>query len=232
LIARERAGSPDGLTLAVKGGHNGENHNHNDVGTVVIALRGIPVVVDAGRPTYTAQTFSVERYQIWTMRSDWHNVPLIRACAQREGRPFAARDVVAEITDGRTALRLDLAAAYPRGDVRHWWRTAALDRSAARVTLNDAWELDDNGDPAPSTLHLLLAGDVRLVTDGAVIDALRGAGALGLVWDTSRAPATLQVRPLDDPWLTDVWGDHLTRLSIDLGTAPAGSLTVTVQEAL
>ena len=49
------AGSPDGLTLAAKGGHNGEHHNHNDVGSFVVASDGVPVLVDAGRPTYTAR---------------------------------------------------------------------------------------------------------------------------------------------------------------------------------
>ena len=34
LVARTSAGSAAGLTLAVKGGHNGEHHNHNDVGSV------------------------------------------------------------------------------------------------------------------------------------------------------------------------------------------------------
>ncbi len=62
LLARPAAGSAAGLTLAVKGGHNGEHHNHNDVGSVVVALGGVPVLVDAGRPTYTAQTFGPDRY--------------------------------------------------------------------------------------------------------------------------------------------------------------------------
>ena len=96
LIARPVAGITAGLTLAVKGGHNGEHHNHNDVGSFVVAVDGVPVIVDAGRPTYTAQTFGPDRYEIWTMQSAWHNVPVIGGRDQRPGAEYAARDV-----DGR-----------------------------------------------------------------------------------------------------------------------------------
>ena len=47
---------------------------------------GVPVLVDPGRPTYTAQTFGPDRYDIWTMQSTWHNVPEIRGTAQAPGR--------------------------------------------------------------------------------------------------------------------------------------------------
>ena len=50
------------LYVACKGGHNGENHNHNDVGTFLLFHRGEPVIVDAGNMVYTAKTFSQERY--------------------------------------------------------------------------------------------------------------------------------------------------------------------------
>ena len=86
--------SAAGLTLAVKGGHNGEHHNHNDVGSFVVASDGVPVIVDAGRPTYTAQTFGPDRYAIWTMQSGWHNVPVIGGREQLPGAAHAARDVV------------------------------------------------------------------------------------------------------------------------------------------
>src|SRR5262249_6996608 len=42
LTARERAGSADGLFLAAKGGHNAESHNHNDIGSFIVALDGAP----------------------------------------------------------------------------------------------------------------------------------------------------------------------------------------------
>jgi hypothetical protein len=76
LVSREQA-VVDGLTLAVKGGHNDENHNHNDVGSFIAALDGTPVLIDLGQPTYTAISFSARRYEQWVVRSEWHNVPVV-----------------------------------------------------------------------------------------------------------------------------------------------------------
>ncbi|WP_298455795.1 heparinase II/III family protein [uncultured Cellulomonas sp.] len=231
LVARATEGSTHGLTLAVKGGHNGEHHNHNDVGSVVVALGGVPVVVDAGRPTYTAQTFGPDRYELWTMQSQWHTVPTVRGTGQSPGRRFGARHTVAEVTGARAALHLDLAGAYDRPDVRHWWRTAGLDRTSGAVTIEDRWDLAPDPTPAPSScVHVLLAGDVVLDGRRAVVTALAGAGTVALTWAGTARGAHLEIRRLDDPMLGEVWGERLTRLVIDVGDAPTGSLTMTVGE--
>ncbi|WP_433795923.1 heparinase II/III domain-containing protein [Actinoplanes sp. CA-252034] len=220
LLARPTAGSSAGLTLAVKGGHNGENHNHNDVGSFIVARDGVPVLIDPGRPTYTAQTFGPRRYEIWTMRSTWHNTPSIRGAEQSAGRSFAARDVVADIGES-TSLTLDLAGAYPRDDVRHWVRAARLDRDTATITVRDSWELLPGS--GPIVLHLIAAGEVTLTDDGADIDGV------GVTWGA--LPCTVTTRQLDDPLLTEVWGGRLTRLDIDVTTlGPVGSLELIVKE--
>ncbi|MBQ2952389.1 MAG: heparinase II/III family protein [Clostridia bacterium] len=94
---------------AMKGGHNAESHNHNDVGSFVLAINGQMHVVDAGNMVYTAKTFSDRRYELWNCRSVYHNVPIIGGFEQCNGLQYAARDVEA-LPDG---LALDMAAAYP-----------------------------------------------------------------------------------------------------------------------
>jgi hypothetical protein len=233
LLARRATGSVAGLTLAVKGGHNGEHHNHNDVGAVVVALGGVPVLVDAGRPTYTARTFGPDRYGIWSMQSSWHNVPEIRGTAQREGARHAAREVSATVDDAGASLSLDLALAYPREDIRAWRRTARLDRVSGRVTVTDTWELEPAGEvpPAPTTVRWLAAGEVSVGLGRAEITALDGAGAVVLTWHPADAPCGVTARKLDDPMLSDVWGDQLTRLDIDVtASGPSGTLVVNVEE--
>jgi Heparinase II/III-like protein len=231
LLARNEAGSAAGLTLAAKGGHNGEHHNHNDVGSVVVALGGVPVLIDAGRPTYTAQTFGPDRYEIWTMQSSWHNVPEIRGTAQRDGAKFAAREVTATVDDSAATLALDLAAAYPRDDIRHWRRTAQLDRSTGRVRVTDAWELADADGEGPTTVRWLVAGEVLVEPGRAEITARHGAGTLVLTWEPVDAPGLVSERVLDDPMLSDVWGDQLTRLDIDVSRSePSGTLVLNVEE--
>ena len=231
LLARSQAGSARGLTLAAKAGHNGEHHNHNDVGEVVVALHGVPVVVDAGRPTYTAQTFGPDRYSIWTMQSTWHNVPEVRGTAQAAGAAYGARDVAVETDDAGASLRADLAAAYPRDDVARWWRTSRLDRTTGAVTVTDEWRLTGAADAgAETSVHLLLAGSVRTSAGAAEVDALGGAGTALLTWETA-VPCVATERLLDDPMLADVWGGRLTLLALDVsGLGASGTLRLTVEE--
>ncbi|HTN56215.1 MAG TPA: heparinase II/III family protein, partial [Microbacterium sp.] len=104
---RERAG----LGVVIKSGHNGENHNHNDLGSIAVAVDGVPLLPDLGRATYRAETFSDRRYELWNMRSDWHSTPLPRGAVQLPGAQWRCEATV--IDDGWV---LDLTAAYPGGD--------------------------------------------------------------------------------------------------------------------
>ena len=120
-----------GWTLACKGGHNGENHNHNDAGSFILFRNGEPTVVDAGNMVYTAKTFSAERYSLWNVRAAWHNVPIIGGQEQRDGREYAARNV--EYTpDG---LRMNLEPAYDdTAEVRELKRTFTLKPDGLTLT--------------------------------------------------------------------------------------------------
>ena len=120
----------DGLTLAVKGGHNGENHNHNDVGSFMVYADGGPVVVDMGNRVYTAKTFGPDRYTIDNTRSMNHNVPLIGGYEQAAGCEYAARDVRAN----ERGVSMELADAYPReAGVESLMREMSLDGDGIRL---------------------------------------------------------------------------------------------------
>ena len=97
------------LVAAMKGGHNAESHNHNDVGSFLVMAGGDMQVVDAGNMIYTAKTFSRQRYELWNCRAMYHNVPIIAGYEQQPGREFTAKDVCCT-DDG---MSLDLADAYP-----------------------------------------------------------------------------------------------------------------------
>jgi hypothetical protein len=229
-LARETAGTATGLALAVKGGHNGEHHNHNDVGSVVVAVDGVPILVDAGRPTYTAQTFGPDRYSIWTMQSSWHNVPEVCGRSQEPGPAYRAREMTVVDTHESCRVRLDLNAAYPVPELETWLRTATLDRHARRVTVEDVWTLTTVPDHAPTTVHYLLAGHVESPAPGrVVVRPLDGARVALITWDPRRATGALTGRTLDDPMLSGVWGEALTRLDLQVPDDPQSSLTLTLE---
>lgn len=224
LLAREQAGESAGLTLVAKGGHNGEAHNHNDVGEFIVCSDGVPVIVDAGRPTYTAATFGPGRYDIWTMQSTWHNVPQIAGVAQGAGEAFHARDVHAAVADDATSLSLELAGAYPQPVLRSWRRTMALDRKNRRITVDDAWDLADEAHEG-TVIRMLAAGAVRLRGDAAHITPLEGAPDLVVRWAGGIRPRLIE-RELDDPTLSTVWGSSLTMIELDVADMRAVTVTI------
>ena len=124
------------LYAAAKGGHNGESHNHNDVGTFVVYVDGLPEIIDVGNCVYTAQTFGPRRYELMNTRSRNHNVPLIGMNEQVAGREHAASAFEAD-TDG---VRMNLASAYPpEAGVQSLIRSMKV--TDAGITLTDEVEL-------------------------------------------------------------------------------------------
>lgn len=227
-----------GLTVTVKGGHNAENHNHLDVGSVSIASAGVPVVVDPGRATYSATTFGPDRYSEWQVGSDWHAVPRVAGAGQAIGRQAAAT-AVALLREPAAASRaespveglsLDLAAAYPTSGLRSWTRTARLDRSGGSVVVSDTWEFGDDQPPGPTLLRWILAGTVEPIPGGLRVTPVAPAPALMVRWPKT-CPGLLESRHLEDPILRSVWGATLTRLSIDVTAVSGCVLTATSEPA-
>ncbi|MBR7155916.1 MAG: heparinase II/III family protein [Lentisphaeria bacterium] len=88
FVVRQQPGSP--LSVSFKGGSNRESHNHNDVGTYVIAVDGVPLVIDPGNEIYSARTFSPRRYESKLLNSYGHSVPKIAGQLQTNmhGKPM------------------------------------------------------------------------------------------------------------------------------------------------
>ena len=131
-VFREREDGK-GLYFACKGGHNNESHNHNDVGSFLLYKNGRAVLIDAGSGRYTKKTFSPERYSIWNMSSEYHNLPVIGGYAQKNGLKYASRD---EKYDGEARrVSMELASAYADGaPINSFVRTSQFLGSALTVT--------------------------------------------------------------------------------------------------
>ncbi len=196
----------NGLTLAFKGGHNGENHNHNDVGSVVAYVDGEPCVVDMGNRVYTAKTFGPERYTLDNTRSRNHNVPLIGGAEQAPGREHAAREARAD-ADGAS---MELSGAYPReaGAERY---TRALTLTDAGFALRDTLTLDA---PREVTWVFMLR-EKPMCSPGAA-----HLGKLRLTFDPALA-CRAEAYPVTDERMARNFPGTLWRLT--LTAAPAAS---------
>ncbi|MBP5320995.1 MAG: heparinase II/III family protein, partial [Kiritimatiellae bacterium] len=138
LICRQPANGKPPFSLALKGGHNAEQHNHNDVGSYTIMLDGVEMAGDPGGEVYTRRTFSRDRYQSKVLNSYGHPVPVINGTLQPAGRQREARVTATAFTDAADTLTLDLARAYPVPALTRLERSFRYDRAARSVTVTDS----------------------------------------------------------------------------------------------
>ena len=195
----------NGLYAAVKGGHNAESHNHNDVGTFLLFVDGEPAVVDAGNMVYTAKTFSAERYTLWNTRSRNHNLPLVGGMEQRAGADARATD----LQIGANGVEMELAAAYPPGAHIERYRRSLVNDGAVTLTdtlalsspLDVQWVFLLRHEPVQSAPGRIVAGNVTIDYDSSLIygceeypvtDARMARSFPGSLWRVTltSAPAT------------------------------------------
>ena len=231
MAARSQAGSAAGLYVAAKGGHNAESHNHNDVGNFIVYAEGLPALIDVGVETYTAKTFSGQRYEIWTMQSSYHNLPAVNGVMQKEGRQFAARDVKYSATAERAEFSLDLAGAYPaEAGIKSWVRTLALERQR-QVILRERFTLEK--DKTPIVLALMSCRRPETAQGGRILLAnppQSGSTApLAILYDAGFFSAKVETIPIADGRLRSSWGDTLYRILLTAAAAPAnGEYTIRI----
>jgi hypothetical protein len=237
LVSRDAAGSDAGLFLAAKGGHNGESHNHNDIGSFIVSCDGRPLVVDAGVGEYTRSTFDPdERYKLWTMQSGFHTLlPAVDGVMQAPGQEYAARDVAYEAGDASSSLSLDIAGAYPAEAGVSTWHRKIEHRRGIGVFVEDDYVLSrPAGEIVLSLLtpsRVRLAGKRRMKLGHAPLPGGRTAaqGTMDAVFPEG-ATVTIHAEALtfDDMRLCASWGSRLERVVIRLEKPPlAGKLLFT-----
>jgi hypothetical protein len=212
VVARDKENSKQGFLFAAKGGHNEESHNHNDIGSFILYYNGLPALIDAGVGTYTRQTFSRERYSIWTMRSGYHNLPVINGVEQKNGKQYAARNVYFKSNTKTVEFSLDIAGAYPpEAHVKTWQRGYKLQREKS-FTINDRYVLSENN--GENSLHFMTSCKTSVIKPGII--HLEGENfVLELSYDTSKLKARTENMDITDPRLQGAWGNKITRIILD-----------------
>jgi len=216
MIARQREGSVDGLYLAAEGGHNAKSHNHNDVGNFLVFANGKPAIIDVGVETYSAKTFSAQRYDIWTMQSAYHNCPTIAGVMQKPGRQFAASEVTHEADDQAAQIGMNIEHAYPpEAGLKSWRRTFRFDRVQNEIEIRDRYALSK----AAGDITLTLMTPCRAVESAPGELTLDPAG-IKVSFDAQALHAVTEEVAITDGHLRSSWGDRLYRILLKCDKPP------------
>lgn len=194
-----------GWFLATKGGFNNESHNHNDAGTFSLYINNSPILIDAGVGTYTRQTFSSERYSIWTMQSNYHNLPMINGVPQRFGQEYKATNVVCK--EKQRYFSADISTAYPEeAAVNSWIRSYKLENK--RLVITDKFSLKET--KAANQVNFLVWGDIDISKAGKV--SIKVGNEHATLEYPANFKATLETIELPDTRLSNVWGKQIYRI--------------------
>lgn len=197
-----------GLFFAAKGGYNDESHNHNDAGSFSLWIKNTPILIDAGVGTYTRQTFSSERYSIWTMQSNYHNLPMINGVPQKYGRQYKATEV--KYNKKGNSFSANIATAYPEeAKVDKWTRSYTLKNG--KLLVSDRFSLKEATDK--NVLHFMMWGKVDTSVPGKVSIEVNGQKA-ALEYNPAQLEASIETVTLTDPRLSGVWGGQIYRVSL------------------
>lgn len=195
--------------FAAKGGYNNESHNHNDVGSFMYYLKGKPFLIDAGVGTYTKFTFSSQRYTIWTMQSDYHNLPKVNGFAQPNGAAFKSRN--ASFDSSNMQFKLDIANAYPTAaGIKNWSLNYTL-ASDGQLQLKEQFELAEA--KIPNEINFLSAVAADSIAPGVLL-LKNGDASVEMHYDAKMFSVQQQPVVINDSRLTRVWGKQVYRISL------------------
>ena len=144
LSARSHSGE---MFFSAKGGACGGAHDHCDAGAFIVSKNNFPVVIDVGRGTYTAQYFSPHRWDLWFIRSAYHNIPVLNG--QEETCCSKAVVSVCKEEDDRLIYELDMSGAYPQEAMcEAFIRQIQFDRRDGRIEVYDSVIFRSDGNRA------------------------------------------------------------------------------------
>jgi hypothetical protein len=128
VISRGQQDVP--FSIAIKAGHNAENHNHSDVGSYVLVLGEDYIAGDIGAPSYTAGAFSKDN----PARSSWgHPVPRIDDKLQSNGKEFRGKVIQTDFISESDEVIMDIKSAYEVPGLTSLVRTMKNSKTGAGI---------------------------------------------------------------------------------------------------
>ncbi len=198
LVARDSH-----FTLGVKTGSNNDNHNHNDTGSFTLYKNGIPIIIDIGVESYSAKTFSENRYEIWTMQSSYHNLSEFDGVMQKNGSEFSAEKIVTNFSAEKTSINMNLENAYPdNAKLSSYTRCITMNKNK-NIIVNECV----NGSFEDATLFLMFA-ELPIVKDNKLF--IRN---VEISIDSFKNISIEEIK-ITDSKLFNVWGEKIYRAKI------------------
>lgn len=199
----------DRYCLAVKAGNNDDSHNHNDTGSYTVYKDGQPLLVDVGVGEYTAKTFSDRRYEIWTMQSDYHNLPTVNGQMQLPGERYSAQNVITGNEGDMASIEMDISEAYPiEADLVSYVRHVELVKGS-HITIMDRAEFGMNYQKNELVTNLML-NDKPQIEGRRLI--LGNTAVIELDGDIS--VIEVETLPIEDRRLEKSWDHDLYRVRV------------------
>ena len=162
VISRGKQEIP--FSMAVKAGHNDENHNHSDVGTYELFLDTDMISGDIGAPSYTAGAFSPDN----PARSSWgHPVPMINGALQSNGIEFKGIITETDFSETMDKVVMNIKPAYEILTLQSLTRTMTNDKSGSgTVTIEDYFKASEEVDFGTAIMTL---NAYEILNDSTVI---------------------------------------------------------------
>jgi hypothetical protein len=145
LTGTTNHGAP--IVLIIKAGHNGENHNHNDIGSFVLNIGGEDFLTDPGPGRIDRDYFRDEtRYNNLFANSKGHGVPVIDGQSQGTGPAFVGslRTIEHDEARGQKAVEVEYARAYSLLGLERAKRRLTLDERQNVIWLEDRFRFADD----------------------------------------------------------------------------------------
>ncbi len=124
-------------SLAAKAGHNDEEHNHNDVGSFIVATDKGQILADIGAMIYNKDTFSSKRYELLQNSSLGHSVPVVNGKAQSFGKEFCGK--VLAVAEDEFVFEMGCAYGLKSDEI-----TRSFELKENGFMLKDTFKLENN----------------------------------------------------------------------------------------
>ncbi len=133
-----RTKTKDGfVSFAAKAGHNGEPHNHNDIGSFILFCKGSQLLADPGNGEYTKEYFGNRRYEFVAASSRGHSVPIIDSKFQVSGEDCRGKVLNALHDENSSKFEIEFSEAYKNPLILNLKRSFIFDKKRLCLDLLD-----------------------------------------------------------------------------------------------